>query len=747
MDPQIQELIATCAREIEQPQPETQTVLATLDRHLQRVAEQLVATDQMMGQCNFDAPDEVFERVVKANIDTVKKEFKSLNFGLEFAKKIVTNSTPTDCPVLNTACQTLKIGSLGLSSVVWMAECVRRSNLIVTLFTNTLGNEDMWTFIIALVEFMKEPTNDKYEEFKTSHPIPFAILSSVADVATKENFIFIAHICLSKWANPEPASVPPPGGAAAAPPPGGAAAAPPPGGAAAPPPGSISDDIKQKIIAYGISIGKKALSTTRAVLTIPSSCLLGFGWQPAQYVACTLDAASAWALSKTTMFLQAQDIPFQQFMMRVYTSMRFAGCYDAIGSNPRLVSICVMGLRSNKRQQILEILTRKMLLSQAVDELKMVYTDCSLECPTNTSLDLLEQELDGIKQTKLVSGSGDSFDSDAAHFGSQSSEANARLRDLLLDERVNWTYIDFVKEIAADAARMLALDYLQPAISTATVASRFEEPVAKVNPILMDPTLVTKVSSLLPQQQLLEQMFNDAKEELVTKLSNSSKGLITVQQANIIAENCKKHIMWAWSNQRQIVMQDGKPVYMLVGDPDPDVENHIKEYNYEVEEKKLKKVGITHRGIFGFFRYACTKTATAAQGLASIATQVGTRFLRGQAPGLNEVDLDRQDSVNPSELVPALIAFPPPTSSVDSVVAVAADVVVDDNGECKLNNLESPGGGAAQSDDIGLDGGRSRSRKRSASKRTRRKAKQSSKKLKRKSRRYVRHRRSTRRKN
>jgi hypothetical protein len=45
------------------------------------------------------------------------------------------------------------------------------------------------------------------------------------------------------------------------------------------------------------------------------------------------------------------------------------------------------------------------------------------------------------------------------------------------------------------------------------------------------------------------------------------------------------------------------------------------------------------------------------------------------------------------------------------------------------------------------EGGRSRSRKRSASRGTRRKGKQSSKKLKHKSRRYVRRRRSTRRKN
>jgi hypothetical protein len=57
------------------------------------------------------------------------------------------------------------------------------------------------------------------------------------------------------------------------------------------------------------------------------------------------------------------------------------------------------------------------------------------------------------------------------------------------------------------------------------------------------------------------------------------------------------------------------------------------------------------------------------------------------------------------------------------------------------------GGVMPQGGNIDLDGGRSRSRKRSASKRTRRKAKQSSKKLKRKSRRYVRRRRSIRRKN
>ena len=77
--------------------------------------------------------------------------------------------------------------------------------------------------------------------------------------------------------------------------------------------------------------------------------------------------------------------------------------------------------------------------------------------------------------------------------------------------------------------------------------------------------------------------------------------------------------------------------------------------------------------------------------------------------------------------------------------------VSDDSLRLMADVMGSPEGGEGSQGPQGPQGphgaGRSRSRKRSASKRTRRKAKQPSKKLKRKSRRYVRRRRSTRRKN
>ena len=166
----------------------------------------------------------------------------------------------------------------------------------------------------------------------------------------------------------------------------------------------------------------------------------------------------------------------------------------------------------------------------------------------------------------------------------------------------------------------------------------------------------------------------------------------------------------------------------------------------------------------GFYRCAASLTnfavvssnsivTNAVSGLRCVSNIFGRIFERAVpnanpvVPNANPVDPNANPVVpNANPVVPNANPVVPNANRQDAAEVIDANITIVTN-ELKRPDAEVVDEEVKVPRNSGQGGGRSRSRKRSASKRTRRKAKQPSKKLKRKSRRYVRRRRSTRRKN
>ena len=613
---------------VEQIETELQKrkVFKNTDDHLKRVASQLVATDQLMGPYNLAATDAEFDLVIDANTDIVLQEMKSPAFALKFAKRFFDTSNPTDSELLNIACTALKTTAKVGSTIVMAAECYSRASTITRIFNATLGAAGWRHFIVQLGSFMSNPEAANYEEFKLNNPIAFGILSRVADVTTKANFIFVAHLCLSRWANPEPEQV----AAAAAPPP-------PPGGM-----GGFGG-----VVDLGRKTVRAARSAAGSVLNNPTSCLMGFGWDLKGVIADRVDNGGVMVVVALSSYLQKKDTSFQKVATLTQTAMRFGDCFDRLGLNPGMVSVCIMSLRSKRRQDILNVLVSKgKTMEEATEMLERVYPESSFECPTRETLELLQEEFpDGHQAVAL----GDSM---TAMASSPQADFIARLRQLRIEEQ-NWEIVDWLMEIAADHVRMLSEEVVAPGLSQMGVALvRNTEPAAKVNPLLMRQDLAGAVSRMLPQEALFNRQCESAREYVVRELMKNGTD---EEDAKKAADNCKKHFQWAYSNRRELVLtDDGKLVYKLVSEPRLELEAELRQYNYKI-------LGIPPPQTLLEFFWSGLKKAGAAVGGAVV---MGWEHISGNRPSAADDE--------GCKLLQSVLAHPPPLISFDIAADAAA---------------------------------------------------------------------------
>ena len=652
MNAEQQRLVDEIVKQTNYELDRTKSVAPDLDTHLERVAFQLVATDKLLGQCNLEAPDDVLAAVIDANTKIVSKEFTTFGFAKEFAKRIFSNSTPTDFKLLHIGCQAVKVAAVGGSTLIMAAECLNRASIITRVFNSTLGNTDMLNFISQLGSFMSDPTQERYNEFQKSNPVAFGILKGVADISTIENFIFVAHLCLSEYAKqqqPDPAAA---GGGAPAAAGGGAPAA------AAAPAAPAPSGLKSLVFNQSKKVGKLVVGAVNNVFSFPTSCLVGVGSDPEMFIAGKLNDAGMSAFWATTCYLQKKDISVQDFMTRIQSAVRFGDCYDSIGLDPRLVSICIMMLRSDRRRGILSSLmeTQSCTMTDAIGMLKLVYPGSLRECPTSESLSLLEREFPNGHQNFESSHWSTEVASD-----SPLADWTARLRDLTRFQEKEWTYVDFLMEMAADLLRNVSTKVVDPALAIVGVMLvRDAAPASTVNPLLKRRDLAEAVSRVLPEKKVFDEQCDIAKAAVVRNLME--KGM-SKEDAERAAHNCKMHIQWAYGNKRELVLtKDGNLVYQMCADPVESVESRLREYKCEAEEAKLKGLGMTHRSVFGFFRRALI---------------AGYRHISGSHQEPEEPEQDviafRPPHIAPCELLPLLIAFPPPSSSSDVVNIAAAD--------------------------------------------------------------------------
>jgi hypothetical protein len=640
-------LVKSAVEQIEQ-QFSQRKVFEKTDDHLKRVAAQLVATDQMMGPFNLDALDNEFGLVIEANTDIVLREMKTAGFAIEFAKRFFDTSQKTDSELLNIACKALKISVRGATTLVMAAECFSRASTITRIFNATLGHTGFRHFIRQLGTFMRDPQAENYKEFKLNNPVAFGILSRVADVSTIENFIFIVHLCLSKWANPDPVDA----AAAAANPP------PPP----APPPGDAFGAI--------VELSRKTIAVARraagSVLNLPTLCFMGFGWDLEGDIADRLDNCGVRVVLDSSSYLQKKDTSFQKVATLTQTAMRFGDCFDDLGLNPEMVSVCIMSLRSKRRQDILDVLVSKgKTIEEATGMLKRVYPESTFECPTTETLALLQELFPNGHQDVMFS------DSNIAVAGSPQADFIARLRDLMIGEK-DWGIVDWLMELSADRLRMLSERVVAPVFSQmGVVMERNAEPAAKVNPLLTRRNLAMAVSKMLPQEEIFNQLCNSARDHVVDKLMKTG---LDKGEAEKVVDNCKKHFQWAYSNRRELFLaENGQLVYKLVTEPLSALEAELRQYKFDIE----KKLRISPKTIFDYF-WEGLITAGAAVGGAVVKSW---EHISGNRPSAADEGC---------KLLPLVLATPPYSLNADLVIAS-----VDAGAAAAGGGAAAAGGGAA----------------------------------------------------
>jgi hypothetical protein len=189
-------------------------------------------------------------------------------------------------------------------------------------------------------------------------------------------------------------------------------------------------------------------------------------------------------------------------------------------------------------------------------------------------------------------------------------------------------------------------------------------------------------------------------------------------------------------------LDDGTLLYVVNPDTVTGLQDAFKDINTELGAKVFNGCLSAILEFQRMIIHESNRQAAAAAGVDMVGVLGGPRQNAGSEE--QQLNLERD--------IVALNALIPPAAVIAQVANPALAAGGGGGGVAGSFNLSQDLGdqdpGMFPNVDVDEQGGgRSRSRKRSASKRTRRKAKQPSKKLERKSRRYVRRRRSTRRKN
>ena len=729
------------------------------DKFFTRLSRAIMVHTNPLGPFDFTCDDVLFDEVV-ANFDKVlRKETQSRGFAMECLTTFVTKGdTGSNLDSLRELKQCLKLSEIGGRAGAAVAVNVFKLQTIFGFLYNSYTKE-LANFLGDFVKYIRDPNDPAFEGLQTDHPLIHGILSSVADITTARNMIWVVQDLLERYCYVAAAAAPSAAAADAAAAAAAAAVGPVADAPLAPPNleemHAVFTGRFQDMVLPVVNFGKRFVrGLLKPAIFSCAGCVSDFGSQ-VELLGDYIDVNAAHALYLCIENLKKYPSDdFEMTIASIFAKHKFLNCVDLLGVDPIALRMAYNNFRSDC-QQGLFLLTRKTTDNdeQAIVKIQSALPFAFEGCLTVQSLRMHEEHNEDSRSRKSSISESYNDTQEGKISDEDALQIFADMRKLDLEFMQEWTYVGSMADSALDIARYLAYSLIQPGIERAAVAMRCEETAAKPNFLITDPAHLKKISSMLPAPGLFmeasKSMCTKMREKLTTdftQLYGDLQGVNIKQLIDSVCTSCENVVNNAFLRRCQYDIKDGKVVVNVAPGAEKveDVSKHYQQMKAQDEALEQAQLPFTQRGLNLLARegYSLTQnlfrscvswisqkiqTAPAAEAgslqASPLVTAASNAGAAGSAEKVSRISAGGGNDVAIVPPVPIeLMMVIPPASVFKSAC--------DDIGQ-------APAKKPANADDE-YGGGRSRSRKRSASKRTRRKGKQPSKKLKRKSRRYVR---------
>jgi len=730
------------------------------DKFFERLSLAIMVHNNPLGPFNIECDNDVLDSVF-ANFDKLmQKETKSIRFATECAKAFIRmNNTGSALDPIKELVQCLKIAEFGAKA--GFATSVNAFKLEVIFgFLYNRHSKKLASFLGGFVKFIHNPVDVEYEVFKQDHIFIYTILSSLADIATLRNLIWIVQDLLERYcyvqALPAAQLVNDHEAIAAASVAGAAAM----GAAGAPPAVNPAEIHLEFTSALGAAVGfaragfkygeRVVKGLCKPAVFSCVGCVSDFG-DKVETLANYIDVNAASGLYNCILCLNKGNPldGFDDTIARIFARYKYASCKDSLGVDPEAVKIVYSIFRS-ECQQGLFLLTRRNTTTdeEAVLKIEKAFPHAFKGCLTAQSLQAHNERHGGLrKRTHAFANSWD--DSLTAALDEDDARGiPAQLRALDLEFTTEWTYAGSLADSALVVARYLSHSIINPATREIAVKMGCSEPSARANSLLTNPKYLEQINRMLPPQGEFDghckHMFSELNSLLLKELQTQYSD-IDVDTNHFLKTVCtyaEAVVRHAYQSRCDYDVDEHDDIVVRVSPgaiPDDTATAHYLELKRKDEEFEERRKNWTDKGVPSMVKegYGVTKKV-----FSCCSTWIKSKF-KSPEPELVA-------GVAPPVALPILLALPPAsvinsagnTDQVDDGIQ-RTDSATKRRAEPVQAGVAGDGMSGVAGDgmsDAKKHGGRSR--KRSASKRTRRRKgvakKQKSKKNKRQSRRKAR---------
>jgi hypothetical protein len=722
-------------------------LLPRVDKVLNEISATLFGAGAPLGDMNPNADEGNCDAVYPICLQVTQEDLRTygLNYGMAL-RKIYIERNINSIPYIGRLIANIKLAS-GAASLIISILSYRYTLIWVNNRLASLGSVEILKFLTAFSAFCINPQDRRFDRFQSEHKVVFDILSQVTSgVFSMETCILLLHQFISRQNRLVAA------GAAAA----GAAAA--GGGRAVPPP--------RTILGWNLSFLQPVEGIIRtsgsAIFKMckPNLCWMGFdATLPIQAGVTTVDVFLSNILKNTLALLHRMS-PNENLLVVAHLTVKFGHTFSAFdGSVDKTEFKTVMVQERNAYvKRVVDSLMRNRSLSysQAREMLLDVF-------PYALDFCISSDAVEGSSSVASARSTGSSLWTVLGSTASSLYRANQAAmhqahEDNTIASRITSSLVWLLKKggetilYKGTLGVATAFGADEPAVFTKK-PNREQE--AALHSAVHAVTVFDEWVNTVKSDEVFEMM---SKSEILKTLG----GTLTKEHVNNGVDRVK---LFCRLKSDIKVLNDGRLLYLV----NPETVTGLKDI-LRTMEKPIFEAEVLN---------GCVSAILELQMLMEREEQIARKVPddAAQRSRVEDAQLVLNSCIPPAVVIESVINNPEAVGEVEP----SDSFEYRDRVEGELDQELNQGGDAAAHDDMSEQGGdaaahpaaddmpeqggddaaahpadddmseqragRSRSRKRSASKRTRRKAKKPSKKLKRKSRRYVRRRRSTRRKN